>query len=216
MATFAGYLFSKLQGIGSRSEGPLYCLQQWDYQELVIDKKTWPWEIDPELHKFLNKKVTIEGTLQANRIFYEKITEGITSRPSTAEMYLELDLKLERDIIYVHQDFPPQPGLCISFGMTLQVTNKYKHTWSGFCPTSQLYDFYIEKGKDLIWQWGRGQIFIPVITPVQVYLGIPLEYPVTWTFSPGAIKEWGDYTARAVFIASGQEISRNFKIEKCK
>jgi len=216
MATFEGYLFSKLQAIGTKSEGPLYCLQQWDYQELVIDKKTFPWQEDPSLHKFLNKKVTIEGALQANMILYENIKDWDPAKPLAAERYLQVDLSLERDIIYVHQDFPPQPGLCISFGMTLKVTNKYKHTWTGFCPTTQLYDFYIEKDGRLIWQWSRGKIFIPVITTVQVLCGVPQEYPVIWTFAPADIKEWGAYTARAVFIASGQEVSKNFKIEKCK
>jgi hypothetical protein len=216
MAIFNGYLFSKLQGIGTKCEGPVYCLQQWDYYEMVIFKKTLPWQEDPELHKFLDKKVTIEGSLQFNMISYEKIRDWEPTKAVAAERYLEVDLKLEREIIYVHMDFPPQVGLRINFGLALQVTNPYRHTWTGFCPTTQLYDFFIEKDGKIIWQWSRDKIFAAIITPVQVYCGIPLEYPETWSFSPEDIKEWGTYSAKAVFIPSGQEVSKDFKIEKCR
>jgi hypothetical protein len=61
MARFDGYLFSKLALIGTKSEGPSYFLQQWDYREIPVVKRSFPWKPDPELHRFLDRKVTIWG-----------------------------------------------------------------------------------------------------------------------------------------------------------
>lgn len=76
MARFDGYLFSKLKAIGSKSEGPFYFLQRWDYSETPVIKKTMSWEEDPNLQKFLGKKVIIEGTLEQKGIRYEKIEKN--------------------------------------------------------------------------------------------------------------------------------------------
>ncbi len=73
MAKFDGYVFSKLYAIGSKSEGPAYFLQQWDYDEIKIVKKANLWEDDPALHQFLGKKATIEGSLDQDGIHYDKI-----------------------------------------------------------------------------------------------------------------------------------------------
>jgi hypothetical protein len=73
MEKFEGFLFSKLHLIGSRSEGPIYNLQHWDYSEIKIKKKTNLWEEDPELQKFLGKKVVIEGEKESDEITYSKI-----------------------------------------------------------------------------------------------------------------------------------------------
>ena len=73
MALFYGYLFSKLHLIGSKSEGPSYYLQQWDYTEVLVQKKVHPWLPDPTLHKFLNQKVTIVGKVGPQGIHYYQI-----------------------------------------------------------------------------------------------------------------------------------------------
>ena len=72
---FEGFLFSKLQRIGSRSEGPDYFLQGWDYSETPVIKKAYLWEEDPTLQPFLGKKVTILGELTDGGIEYQKISE---------------------------------------------------------------------------------------------------------------------------------------------
>jgi len=39
MSEFHGFMFSKLHLIGSKSEGPRYLLQQFDYSEIHVAKK---------------------------------------------------------------------------------------------------------------------------------------------------------------------------------
>jgi len=73
MNTLSGYLFSKLMNIGTRSEGPQYFLQQFDYKEIVVIKQAEPWKEDPILHPLLNKKVTVEGELTSDGLIYSAI-----------------------------------------------------------------------------------------------------------------------------------------------
>ena len=73
MDTLNGYLFSKLVNIGTRSEGPIYFLQRFDYKEIIVVKQVNVWDDDPILHRFLNKKVTVEGELAADGIVYSAI-----------------------------------------------------------------------------------------------------------------------------------------------
>lgn len=75
MAQFDGYLFSKLALIGTKSEGPAYFLQQWDYREFPVEKRSYPWKPDPQLHSFLNKKVTIAGVIGEGGIHYYRVTD---------------------------------------------------------------------------------------------------------------------------------------------
>jgi hypothetical protein len=84
MATFRGYLFSKLAAIGSKSEGPRYYLQQPDYTELVVQKKAELWEKDPTLHPHLDSKVVIEGELSAAGIVYSSINAERSDGGATA------------------------------------------------------------------------------------------------------------------------------------
>lgn len=72
---FDGYLFSKLAAIGTKSEGPIYLLQQPDYSELPIQKHTQPWSEDPALHRLLGKKVTVHGARIGDSISYETAAE---------------------------------------------------------------------------------------------------------------------------------------------
>ncbi|MFW9940847.1 MAG: hypothetical protein ACFFFT_07390 [Candidatus Thorarchaeota archaeon] len=68
MGEIRGILFSIIQGKGTRSEGPTYFIKPLDdyknrWIEVLVRKKTHLWEKDPELHKFLDKKVLITGDI---------------------------------------------------------------------------------------------------------------------------------------------------------
>jgi len=71
--TYGGYLFCKLENIGTKSEGPSYYLQQWDNSEVHIIKNGILWQNDPQLDEHLNTKVTITGTIQDGQLRYTKI-----------------------------------------------------------------------------------------------------------------------------------------------
>ena len=68
MGEIRGILFAMIQGKGTRSEGPTYFIKPLDdyknrWTEVLVRKKTHMWEKDPELHKFLDKKVMITGDI---------------------------------------------------------------------------------------------------------------------------------------------------------
>jgi len=211
MERFDGYIFSKLNCIGTRSEGPIYFLQSWNYSEALIVKKVWPWQKDSALHKFLGKKVTIEGRMSAQGINYENVSE--LKKPSRSKKLLEIPTKLELDLL-INPDTivrgAPEP---VNVNLTLSVYWPYRSIWPGICPTSQIYDFIIEQGGKVIWQWSADRFFIPCRTPVEVPGGSPIDYTETWVCPPGVIGKKGALTARAIFIASGQEVSKNIKIK---
>jgi hypothetical protein len=71
--TYGGYLFCKLENMGTRSEGPSYYLQRWDNSEVHIIKNGILWQSDPELDKHLNTKVTVTGTMEDGQLRYTKI-----------------------------------------------------------------------------------------------------------------------------------------------
>jgi len=209
MQRFDGYLFAKLLLIGSYSEGPGYILQQWDYKELPVIKKVYPWEEDPELHKFLAKKVTIMGKMMEEGIEYKEITE--LKPAEVEEKKLKLELKVP-EVLWVNK--MPGPGPEKQYmPLTLIVEWPYRSIWHGTCPTSQIYDFMIEKDGKTIWKWSDGRVFLQVITPVIIPGGRPIEYPVVWEFSPDEIKEEGTYTAKSLFIASNQTVEKEFEIK---
>ena len=68
MDEIRGTLFAIIKGKRTRSEGPEYFIKPLDdykdrWSEILVRKKTHMWEKDPELHKFLNKKVLIIGEI---------------------------------------------------------------------------------------------------------------------------------------------------------
>ena len=68
MDEIRGILFATIKGKGTRSEGPEYFIKPLDehknrWSEILIRKKTHLWQKDPELHKFLDKKVLIIGKI---------------------------------------------------------------------------------------------------------------------------------------------------------
>ena len=212
MEIFDGYLFSKLDCIGSRSEGPKYFLQYFDYKENVVIKQAHLWEEDPNLHRYLNKKVTIEGKLSYSGIIYDAVSEYKPRREAVGENMLEVELRTETDILWVNK-MPggSQPAQCM--GLTLLVRWPYRSIWRGLCPTTQLYDFWIEFNGKTIWRWSDGKMFAQVITPVSIPGGSDFhEFPEVWKINPDDIVSEGIYTARALFVASRQEVTKDFEI----
>ena len=68
MGEIRGILFAVIEGKGTRSEGPKYFIKPLDdyknrWSEILVRKKTHMWENDPELHKFLDKEVLINGEI---------------------------------------------------------------------------------------------------------------------------------------------------------
>jgi hypothetical protein len=104
---------------------------------------------------------------------------------------------------------PPQQLL-----ISLLVEWPWRSIWKGQCPTTQLYDCFIKdpQGK-VIWQWSKGMMFAQYVTDVKIEGGAPKEFQMTWNYSGEAIQEEGTYTIQAIFIATGQKISKTFKIK---
>ena len=81
MNILTGHLFSKLAKIKSKSEGPIYFLQEIDFEkgeilgEVVVIKQAELWEEDSQLQIFLGKKVSIEGESTPDGISYKAIGE---------------------------------------------------------------------------------------------------------------------------------------------
>lgn len=209
MARFDGYLFSKLHLIGSKSEGPAYFLQQFDYKEIAVVKQAHLWKEDPKLHKFLATKVTIVGQMTPAGIRYKDI---MRYKPARKERGLEVLLKLGVDVLWVNK-MPPGPQPPQFMDLTLQVKWPYRSIWEGWCPTTQIYDFSIEYKGKTIWRWSDGKVFGQVMTPVRIPGGRFHEFAETWKFNPNDIKSEGTYTARALFVASGQEASKDFEVK---
>jgi len=72
MNEIRGILFARIKGKGTRSEGPEYFIKPLDdyknrWSEILVRKKTHLWQKDPELHKFLDKKVLIIGEIIETR-----------------------------------------------------------------------------------------------------------------------------------------------------
>lgn len=209
---FDGYLFAKLSAIGTKSEGPIYLLQQNDYTELHVQKQVPPWNNDPALHKLLGRKVTLLGAYTADGIVYDSAGEQHAPMPDEQTNRLLVSLKTESNTLWV--DKMPGPGKHRQrFGLTLSVQWPYRSIWKGQCPTSQLYEFRIRTHDREIWRWSAGHVFAHMVTPVTIPGGNPVLYPVFWDFAPADIHEAGEYIAEASFLASGQEAEAHFKVE---
>jgi len=70
---FDGFLFSKLANIGTKSEGPAYFLQKFNYTEVRILKHTMLWQPDPALQQYLGTKVTIKGEMAGAVLTYTSV-----------------------------------------------------------------------------------------------------------------------------------------------
>lgn len=211
MSAYDGFLFSKLQAIGTRSEGPNYYLQLFDYTELVVEKKVPLWRPDETLQKHLASKVTITGKLSEGRLAYDSIVPYSRSTAlKTEEPSLVVELTVEDREVWVNKMPPSPPPTPLK--ISLDVTWPYRSVWKGLCPSSQLYDFFVEKDGEPVWQWGRDRIFSTVLTPVMIPGGSPNTYTETWLIDPRIIQAEGTYTVRGLFIASGQEAEQEIEI----
>ncbi len=68
--TISGFLFMKLGNIGTRSEGPQYFLQGWDYAEIAIAKKALLFQSDPKLQPLVGHKVKLTGAMLGDAFDY--------------------------------------------------------------------------------------------------------------------------------------------------
>jgi len=212
MTAFHGFVFSKLHLIGTRSEGPKYVLQQFDYSELAILKQTDLWQEDPKLQKELGKKVTLEGKLTEAGLIYDHFSPYVPEKlPLGNVQQLEVDLILEANPICL--DRVPTKSLLRPYKITLTVRWPYRSIWRGQCPTSQLYDIFVEYEGNSLWQWSKNRFFLQVQTPVSIQGGSPYAFAETWVIDPATIQTEGTYTIRAVFIASGQEVTKDVVIK---
>lgn len=212
MAKFDGYLFSRLAAIGSKSEGPVYFLQQFDYKEYSVIKKAPLWQEDPKLHKYLNRKVVINGKMSYSGIEYKSIALYKQPKNLRAAKKLDLDIKLEHDPLWVDkQPGPRRPGQSTTF--TLKVRWPDRSIWEGQCPTTQVFDFLVmHKGKT-IWTWSKGKIFAPSTTPVLIPGPSWHDFSGVWEIDPKTIKAEGTYVVKAIFIAAGQDFEKEFEIK---
>ena len=80
-----GILSSKAENIGTRSAGPSYWIKPTDdygkrWNEILVRKKTLPWQIDPQLNKFIGKIVKLFGEIIETKntitMEYEIISEA--------------------------------------------------------------------------------------------------------------------------------------------
>jgi hypothetical protein len=211
MSEFHGFLFSKLDLIGSRSEGPTYFLQQFDYSEIPIEKRAELWQEDPNLQEVLATKVTVIGNLSAGGLGYDSV-RPYSPAPTTAEREetLRVALRLNPEEIRIDK-MPPAP-LVPALEITLEVEWPYRSIWRGICPTTQIYDFFVEFEGKTKWQWSQGKFFAPALTPVAIPGGSPHAFTETWIIKPDTVKGEGLYTVRGLFIASGQVAERQIQI----
>ena len=160
----------------------------------------------------MNRPLGNAGKISAVIVFL-MIAVGCCTYRSPDRPVLELDLKLSTDVLVVNK----MPGLVPPQGpemqLTLVVTWPYRSIWKGTCPTSQLYDFSIEYKGETIWKWSEQMAFSQVITFVEIPGGSSRTYTEVWKVDPADIESEGTYTARAIFIASGQEVKKDFEIK---
>jgi len=211
--TFTGNLFTKMENVGSKSEGPGYYLKLKDKTEMKIKKDAELWQEDPYLQRFVGTCIVIDGTMEGGMLNYEQILSCDLIEDTELTLMTDLRLGIEENVLWVDKmpGFDPQKKQ--KMDLTLRVKWPYRSIWKGKCITSQIYNFEIRKGKKVIWRWSDDKKFNKMITTVEIPGGEFIEYPVVWTFSPNDIESEGSYTAWAIFIASEQEVSKNFEIK---
>lgn len=125
---------------------------------------------------------------------------------------LELNLTVGDDPLWVNKMPPLNLRKEQEQRLTLRVAWAGPGAWEGQAPTAQLHDFTIERGGALLWRWSEGRVFAQVVTPVRIEAGKALEFSGAWRFHPSEIESEGTYTARAVFVPTGQETTRDFEV----
>lgn len=208
MATFDGFIFSKLTQIHSKSEGPAYFLQQWNYTEIPIIKNVEPCEDNSILNKYLGKKVTIKGVIEEAGIRYEELNEY---DPLSQKEELIIDVIVGANRICVPRGAAKERQHLV---FLLAVDYPYRGIWQGVCPTDQLFDFFVEKEGEKIWQWSAEKKFSQVLTNVEI-MGAKREYFVgVWEIYSENLPCAGTYSVSGVFLASRQEAKKEFEIAR--
>lgn len=71
--TYVGFLFSQIDRVGTKSEGPEYYLRMDDGVEIHVFKKANLWQEDPALQELVNRRVSISGELTGKELFYTTV-----------------------------------------------------------------------------------------------------------------------------------------------
>jgi len=134
MEKYGGFLFAKLDRIGTKMEGPEYFLQQWDKQRKTTDthiqKQVEAWKIDPRLHNCLARKVIISGTIKDKSIQYKEIT---LEKKKDVNQFEELPIAeayrlIDFGVAEVHGGFVPKTYILVVSGtkpyINMEVTLK--------------------------------------------------------------------------------------------
>lgn len=213
---YDGYLMTKLHAIGTRSEGPQYFLQRWDYREERIVKKSAKDEEDPELHCLVGCKVRLRGRRFIDGIHYYEVEalSNLDDDELLGENELSLSLDFDSEILYVNANIieNPESRIIQFFDMTLTVEWFGESVWRRTCPTAQIYDFSIWHDDYEIWRWSEGRYIPDSPTTITIPRDEPACYRETWYFLPSHVVEEGSYRARATFLPSGESCEGDFEI----
>ncbi|MCI5140618.1 MAG: hypothetical protein D3909_02595, partial [Candidatus Electrothrix sp. ATG1] len=154
----------------------------------------------------------VSGEIQGGKLRYDTLKPYVHQSVEVGEEHrLNLDLRPEAEEICLDKmPISPSPK---PFEITLDVEWPYRSIWKGICPTSQIYDFFVEFEGECIWQWSSGKTFLQALTPVAIPGGSPHSFTETWIIRPDLIQSEGVYTIRGLFIASGQEVKKKVEIK---
>lgn len=232
MDKFNGYLYAMLAEIGSRSEGPAYYLQllepHRDITEYSINKKSELWDIDPVLHAFLARKISIGGELQEGLINYKTIIpygEELTGElPATEPTISKLSMSLsfvgntysaEDRMMWVNK--MPVSGGPPPLLNNLRIVLDYKWLaegdYRGQCPSSQFFEFTIQDPNGIkIWEWGKTIRFNNTDNSFELTGRQKYTFFVDWPFFNHAIQHAGEYTVTANFLATGNILKKKLLV----
>ena len=149
MSKWNGFLFSKQYLLGSKSEGPVYYLQEINYNETGITKKANLWQEDKLLQLFLGKKVTIEGVIKDGKIQYSTVKAYDPISEIVEKKLLEIKISSKK---VIKKD-------CTMVEITFSVRWPYRSIWYGECPNGKQYEFLLVDGEKQIAVWSHGRIF---------------------------------------------------------
>lgn len=217
MQDFHGYLFTNLEAVGTKSEGPVYFLQVFDRQTIrrvKVLKEVYPWEKDPTLHPFLDQKITILGDSQQDCIACRGIRADVPHAPQVDPELLELTLRLDPEApnpLYVNK-MPPGPNTT-HLELTLIVKWPYRSIWWSLCPTSQVYDFFISDEDGVMKKWSDDQVFLARETPIRLIGEKEYAFTEVWELGSDIFADEGTYMATARFVAGGQSIEKRFEVK---
>lgn len=232
MTKFNGFLYAMLTEIGTRSEGPSYYLQLLEPQGRTtfypIQKQSELWDIDPVLHAFLARKISINGELQDGWIHYKSMIpygeELIGELPALDPQISKLSMGISfMGNTYSNEDQHlwinkmPVMGGPPPFLNNLRILLDYKWLtageYRGQCPTSQFFEFTIHAPNNrLIWEWAKAIRFSNTNNSFELIGNQKYTFMVDWPFFNHAIDQAGDYTVTAKFLATGNILKKTLVV----